>query len=137
MDIRSGTDLNAAILQLETRQAEETQILKENFYAICESLKPVNLIKNTFKEVTESTDIKNHLLSTGLGLATGYLTQIIFEEKSDSPLKKLFGATLQFGVTSLIANNPEAIRTFGAEIADVFSSIIPSDDSENLMPEEA
>jgi len=47
MEINSATDLRAAILQLETRQAAEEKLLKENFHLAYESIKPINLIKNT------------------------------------------------------------------------------------------
>ena len=47
------TDLSAglreAIVVLEKRQATEGKILKEQFMLAYESMKPINLIKNTFK----------------------------------------------------------------------------------------
>lgn len=130
MDIRSGTDLRAAILQLEAQQAEEAKLLRESFHLAYESIKPINLIKSTFREVAESKDLADHLVSTGVGLATGYLTKVIFESESDSPFKKLLGAALQFGITNLIANNPDAVRIVSTKVREIISSI-----SEALEPE--
>ena len=50
--IYSEIDLNIAILQLESKQAEEEKLLKEQFQHTYESIKPINIIKNIFKETT-------------------------------------------------------------------------------------
>ena len=64
MKIKNETDsLNEAIILLEGKRAKELELLKELFNSGYESLKPINLIKSTFKEVSSSPEIKNNILS--------------------------------------------------------------------------
>lgn len=112
-NINSASSLREAILQLEIKQAEELKMLKQQFHLIHESIKPVNLIKSAFKEVTESRDLKDSILNTSVGLATGYISKVIFERTSNSPVKKLLGSVLMFGITNLVAKNPETIKSLG------------------------
>jgi hypothetical protein len=51
--------LKESIRLLEMKQQEEGKILKEQLRITYESLKPVNLIKSSLKEITSSMEIKN------------------------------------------------------------------------------
>lgn len=130
MEINSGTDLRAAIMQLEIRQAAEGKILRENFHLAYESIKPINLIKNTLRNITESKDLTDHILSAGVGLATGQIVKMVFEEESDSPLKKLFSTALQFGVTTIIARHPETVQAISTGITAIITSLSEAGESD-------
>ncbi|HEY6438123.1 MAG TPA: hypothetical protein VIY47_16145, partial [Ignavibacteriaceae bacterium] len=86
------------------------------------SLKPLNLIKNTFKQATGSADLKENLLNTSVGLTAGYLSKIIFEGVSKNPLKKLLGSALMFGITNIVAKNPEPLKSLGLKFLKVIRS---------------
>lgn len=109
--INSETDIRAAILLLEVKQEEERLLMKNEFQQAFESIKPINLIKNTFKEVAQSQEIKDNLVNTGVGLAAGYVSKALFEGVTQSPLRKLLGTALMFGITNVITKNPEAVKT--------------------------
>lgn len=111
--INSATGLREAILQLEIAHAEEGRLLKEQFNLAYESVKPINLIKNTFREVVASPGLIENILNTSVGLVAGYLSRLLFVNVSHSPLRKMLGIALQFGVTKLVAKNPEGVRSFG------------------------
>jgi hypothetical protein len=111
--INSETDLRVAILQLETKQAEEGKILKENALLAYESIKPINLIKNTFREAAESKDLKDNILNTTVGVSAGYLSKIIFQGLTNNPVKKLLGTAVMFGITNLVAKNPAVVKSAG------------------------
>ena len=117
------TDLSAglreAILVLEKRQATEGKMLKEQFMQAYESMKPINLIKNTFKEVTESNDLKDNIINTSVGLATGFVSKKLFVGSSHNPLKKLFGSILMYGITNVVSKNTETIKAIGKGLFDV------------------
>ena len=112
-NINSITGLKNAIQSLEAEQLFKEQLLKEQFYIVCENLKPVNLIKSTLKDVASSPYLIENILSTGLGLATGYITKKIVVRKSENTFRKLIGSVLQFGVTNLVAQHPDAIKSIG------------------------
>ncbi|MFH0894208.1 MAG: hypothetical protein V2A54_07220 [Bacteroidota bacterium] len=111
--INSETGLRDAILQLERKQADEAKMLNEQLHLAYESIKPINLIKSIFNEAVASRDLKDNLLNTSVGLTAGYLSKILFQGITKSPFKKLLGTALMFGITNVVAKNPEAIKSFG------------------------
>jgi len=111
--INSETGLRDAILQLESKQADEAKMLKEQFHLAYESIKPINLIKSILKEAVASRDLLDNLLNTSVGLTAGYLSKILFQGVTKSPFKKLLGTALMFGIINVVAKNPEAVKSFG------------------------
>jgi hypothetical protein len=55
----------------------------------------------------------DNILSTGIGLASGFLSKKVFIGASGNKLRKLIGYVLQFGVTNFVAQHPDAIKSFG------------------------
>ena len=119
--INSAAALRDAITQLEIAHAEEGKMLKQQFHLAYESIKPMNLIKSTFKEAIESPDLKDNIINTSVGLAAGYLSKLLFVNISHSPIRKLLGIALQFGITQVVAKNPEAIKSFGKKLMKIIS----------------
>ena len=108
-----STGLREAILALEKKQVEEGKILKEQFLLAYESIKPINLIKNTFKQVAESKDLKESIINTSVGLATGYVSKKLYVGSSHNPLRKLIGTVLMFGMSNIVSKNTGVIKSFG------------------------
>ena len=67
-NISSVAGLKNAIQLLEVEQAIKWQILKEQFYNTRESLKPINLIKSSLKEITSSPNLIDNILGAALGI---------------------------------------------------------------------
>lgn len=118
--INSETDLDYAISQLEMKQAEEGRLLKEQLYLSFESVKPANLFKGAFKELTSSPFSIVNILGTVLGLGSGYLSKRIFIGASSNIFKKLFGSVLQLGVTNAVAQHPDTLKSIGHFIQHIF-----------------
>jgi len=112
--------LKESIRLLEIQQAEEGLILKEQFKVTYESLKLVNLVKSSLKELTDSVEIKNNLFESIVSIVTGYLTKKLMISSTSNPFKKILGALIQLGVTNLVAKNAETIRFFITELIDRF-----------------
>ena len=111
--ITSTTELKEAIRLLQEQQIYQGLVLKEEFFTVTESIRPVNVIKNTFSQVASSHDLIGNILSTTVGLAAGYVSNRTLVGSSANLLKKLFGTIFQFGITTLIARNPEAVKSLG------------------------
>lgn len=109
--------LKNQIQLLEVEQYEKGQILKEQFMVIYDSLKPINLIKSTLKEITTSPILGDNVLGSIMGLGTGYLSRKIVVGGSANPFRKIFGYLLQMGVANTVANHPEIIRMFSQYFA--------------------
>ena len=108
-NIDSETSLRHAILQLEDKRAAEGEMLKEQFFHTYESIKPINMLRTTFREAIASRELKEDFVNTAIGLAAGFLSKILFQGITKSPVKKLLGTALMFGVTKIVAKNPGAV----------------------------
>jgi hypothetical protein len=107
--INSSTGLRNAITELETRQANQDKLMRQQFSTAYESIKPVNLIKATLTDIGHSEDVKDKLIHTSAGIVAGFLFEKIYVGNSESVGKKLMGAALTYGVSNAVANNPEVV----------------------------
>lgn len=120
--INSIKELRETILELEIKQKEDERLLKEQFMIAYERLKPLNMIKNSVKNLITSPELKDHLISSTMGLAAGYLTKKAVVGSTHHPLKQILGAFLQIGVTNLVAKNSDGIQSRVASIIGSFLS---------------
>jgi hypothetical protein len=119
-EITSTAGLKDAIQLLESEQAVKRQLLKEQFYITYESLKPISLLKSAINDISSSPYLIDNLSGTVIGLATGYLTKKIFIGASGNLIRKLLGSILQFGVTNVVAQHSETIKSIGQAIFQHF-----------------
>ena len=112
--------LKESIRRVEIRQAEEGKILKNQFRITYESLKPVNLIKSSMKEIASSVEIKNSVFETIASIVTGYLSQKLIVNSKSNVFMKILGIVMQFGVTNLISKNSEDVRFFLSNLVERF-----------------
>jgi hypothetical protein len=111
--ITSTAELKDAILLLEEKQAAQGQLLKEQFRAAYEGLTPGNIAKNLFSRFSTSTDFKIGITAAGVALATFYLAKSAIVRSTQHPFRKLFGAILQTGASSIISHHPETLKSVG------------------------
>ncbi|MCK9399769.1 MAG: hypothetical protein M0Q51_07195 [Bacteroidales bacterium] len=112
-NITSIAELKNAIQLLEAEQAIKGQQLKEQFYLTYESYKPVKLLNSTLKDIASSPYLIENIVGATVGLATGYLSRKIIVGASGGIFRKILGSVLQFGVTNLVAQHPDAIMSIG------------------------
>ncbi len=117
--------LRQSIALLEAKRAEELIVLKKQFHEACEHLKPVNLIKNTMKEVAESPDVINGMGNAALGLASGYMAKNVLFSSTKNPLLKLVGVAVQAVVTGLVTKNSDKIKETGMDLIKSFTAPKP------------
>ena len=115
-NITSSVGLKNAIQLLEIEKAINEQLLKEQFHITIESLKPINLLKSTLNDMSSSPSFINNILGTTIGLATGYISKKIFVGMSGNIIRKFIGSIMQLGVTNVVAQHPDTIKSFGSFI---------------------
>ena len=98
---------------LELKHAIKGAQLKEQAYLTLENLKPLNLLRSTLNDAASSPHLVDNVISTATGLATGYVSKIALVGGSGSLVRRLFGAVLQLGVTTIIAQHPYAVKYIG------------------------
>lgn len=101
------TNLDERILMLQARKSGEWEELKEQFELTKESLRPMNLVKGAFHDITSSPEIKKNIVGNLVGLASGYVSKKIVFGGTHNPLKKIAGAILQFAVTNFVGKKME------------------------------
>jgi hypothetical protein len=124
--INSAISLKNAILELEEKQAREGKLMKMQCLNALESAKPLNLIVNTFQGIAQSLVqskvLKDSILTTTLGVASGYLSKSFIEEGSENPFKKVLGRALMFGITNVLAQHSDTVKAFSSEIMKIIES---------------
>jgi hypothetical protein len=108
--------LTEKIIALQTLQASQFDALKQQFEITYQSLRPINLLKNTLHEATTSPEIKDNLLNNVIGITTGYLSKKVFTGTSHNPLIKLTGSLLQFTIANVVSQHPDTIKLIGKNI---------------------
>jgi hypothetical protein len=119
-NITSSAALKDAIQLLEVEQEIKGQLLKEQLYIAYESLKPLNLLKHTLKEITSSPYMIDNISGGVMGLVSGFLSRKIFVGASGNLIRKLIGSILQFGITNVVAQNSSVIRSLGQALFHYF-----------------
>jgi hypothetical protein len=117
--ITSSEELDAVIVQLEHSYYIQKQSLKEQFRLSYDSLKPVNIIKNTIRETISSPEIKDDIIEYFGNLVADYVTKQFTKGSSDNFVKKYLGQVLHYGIRTIIKLNSEAIRSLGDSFADI------------------
>jgi len=73
--IHTSTELKDAIKLLEVEHDLKGKLFREQMYLTYDSLKPVNIIKNTLKDISSSPIFIDNIIDNAIGLGTGFLTK--------------------------------------------------------------
>jgi hypothetical protein len=109
--ITTVDSLHDAIVALESRRRDQERVLAGHLTSIYDSLKPVNIIKNAIRNLSESADVQYG----ALGLVSGYILKKIFVRSESGPWKKILGTALQFGLTILVGKKGQAFQSGGSK----------------------
>lgn len=116
MKISTKTELDAAIIELEKRKVMQESLLSAQFKAFKESISPMNLLKSSFKKITDTPDLKEGLLKTVAGLGMGVLSKKLFIGKSSSLINQLLSGVLELVVAKKTINNVDRVKAYGISI---------------------
>ena len=112
----SQNNLNETISLLRYKQAHELKLLKDQLDVASESLKPLNLIKSAWHDLSGSPDFKSDMLGNAIGLTTGYLSKKVFVGTSHNPVKKILGMLVQFAITNIVSKHTDSIKSIGKQL---------------------
>jgi hypothetical protein len=118
----NAEQLKNSIQLLESEQINKASILKEQYQRTFKNIKPANILKSTLNEVTSSPYFMNKVLSTAVGLISGYVSKKLIVGDSDSKIRRLLGTFFQLGVSNLIVKHPDAIKTAGQFIFQMIAN---------------
>lgn len=112
--ITNIAQLNARIAVLTIEQLNEEVLLKEQLKITYESLKQINLIKSTFKNILAAPNFKGNVLNAALSYASGYVAKTVVVGATHNPIKQLLGMFLQTGITNIVSKNATGIKSLFA-----------------------
>lgn len=126
--IANTSHLLTAIERLEHRRKMQEEGLSVVYHEMLVTLKPKNILKNTLKEVSESTPMKQNLLKIAVGLGAGYFSRKLLVRETAGPIKKILGTALQYGVTNFVASRePDVDHTHistGTKVGNFFKKLL-------------
>ena len=111
--ITTSAEIKLAIQNLQFEHEVQGALLKQHFFDVFESLKPINLIKSTLQEVTASPYLIDSVLSSTMGLLSGYVSKKLAIGGSKNVMRNIVGSLLQFGVTNVVSKNSGILKTLG------------------------
>ena len=111
--ILTEADLAIAIELAEQKHKKDGVLLVEEFNQALLSLKPVNVLKNIFTDITASGELKDNLVNTSAGMAAGYAAKMLVAGKSPGIVRKIAGNAVLFGISNVVSRNPETIKLIG------------------------
>ncbi|HLA58108.1 MAG TPA: hypothetical protein VK622_05090, partial [Puia sp.] len=115
--ITNSEELAEAIAALELKAAAQKREIGEDFTALTEDLKPLNLMKNGFRSVF-SGENKGDLLNALIGLGSGLLSRKLILGKTNGFVGKTVGKAIQWGMAGLVSQNAEKIKEKAGGIID-------------------
>ena len=109
-------DLRLRIAALEVLRVQQEEDIKLTAAAAIDSLRPSNLIKNTFNNTVGAPGFGKNLLRGVAGLAVGFLSKKLFVMGSSSVVKKALGTVVELGVAKAVASNAGKIASSGMKL---------------------
>jgi hypothetical protein len=107
--ITNGEELEEAIARLELKAAAQKRDLQESFAELSESLKPINLVKESARYVFSGKN-REGLVNVLIGLGTGFLSRKLLLGKSHGVVGRTLGKAVQYGMAGVISQNAEKIK---------------------------
>lgn len=109
--INATDTLQEMIVLLQKKQTVELMQLKDHYHYTYESLRPLNIVKNIFTDMTTSAELRGNLINNIVGISTGYLTKKVMLGATHNPIKRILGTLLQFVITNVVtkySNTPKS-----------------------------
>jgi hypothetical protein len=117
--ISNAIELKEAIQKLESDRVVQAFLLKQEFGHAYDRINPLNLIRENL-EGTSANVLGNNMISTSVGLATGYLVKKWIIGKSENPFRSILASAAQIGVINLIAKYHSTIEIAGQTLFQLF-----------------
>jgi alanine dehydrogenase len=116
-DIKNETEvLHNTIRELKRKQQYELVLVKEQLHHVYESIKPINIIRNTLHDVSASSQVKSDIVDNAVSLTAGYISKRVVVGNSQNPMRKIAGRLAQFAITTLLSKYAGPIRLAGQHL---------------------
>jgi hypothetical protein len=131
MKIKNSKELEARITELQKRKVIQESLLISQVNTTVDSLKPINLIRNTFSNIRETPEVRNNILKSIAGFGLGMLTKRLFIGKSKSLVSKMLSTGLELGMAKAAVKQTDKLRAYGIA---VYNNIFSKNHKNNHKP---
>lgn len=114
--ISSQEELKAAIELLKFENAVRASQMKREFELAVDAVNPALAITKKIRDVASSSHLLEDFAGTAFGIASGWLSRKLFVRGSSSPIRKLLGIAIQFGMTNLAVNNFDVVKSIAGNL---------------------
>lgn len=118
--IEKFEEIDSLLFDLENQFEIDKANVQISFNQLSNSFKPQNLIKSILSVPSESNEIKDSLINSGIGISGGYLAKKTFELISSGPVTKIIGSGIMIGVSNLLSKHPEYTQFAFNKILQIF-----------------
>ena len=95
-------ELESKITDLESRQCNQYNDLRSQYYETIENIKPLNLIKAATQSFIETPNLKANLINGAIGFGVNYISKKFINENSPNPVKRVLGKVFKFAIKNFI-----------------------------------
>lgn len=103
--------LKSVIIALEAARNLQIDLLRTQYLETYESFKLINIINNTFDEITASAEIKTNIIENLLGIGTGIIAKKLIKNNTNQVTQNMISVIVQFVFTKLISSQSESTKS--------------------------
>lgn len=111
--ISNSNELQLRISVLQMQAHEERLALKEEVIELINTIHPIKLLTQGFKEIIHSKEVKDGLFSLSIGMSAGYIAKKIVIGKSEGTLQHIAGNMVGMLVSKNVALHSDQIKSAG------------------------
>jgi hypothetical protein len=115
--ISSAAHLKTVILALEEKKIRQEEALRSHFNKTYQSLRPVNIIKNTLHGITSDAAVRNNLLTASAGIGAVLATRkLLINKLSGSIFKKILAGIIELGAGKAAVTGTHLLKDKGLQL---------------------
>ncbi len=103
MAVTNRKELHEAIRLQEMKVTTSKEVLIEQYQTTKENLRPVNLAKNAFSQMTGNSELGGKILKAGLGIGAALVTKRLISSPATSLASKALTVAMNLGLAKAIA----------------------------------
>jgi hypothetical protein len=115
-NIKSIAELEEAILELEKKRVIQESMLKAQFEAVKDSLKPMNMLKTGISKITNNTEVSDGVIKTAMGVGLGLLTRNSWLGRTIPIVQTMFNTEVNKKVKEGVDTGTNALKAYGKAI---------------------
>ena len=108
--VHQGNKLDQKIRELELRQEQQLDELKQSASSLVNSISPANIVKSAMRSIIATPGLRSTAIDTAISAGAGLLGKKLLFRNSGGIFRKIAGTAVQFFVTNFVRNKMPAAK---------------------------